>query len=139
MLAARAELLRVEAEVARVPERLLEVEARLLHVAGAGQALDVPEAAHVERALAPADAVLEPVAGPVAVDERVLHEVRLDRGERREPARVDRAHEADERHEEARGVDPVAAPGLDEGRAPRVPEPLVDVRVDRVPRPPPRV
>src|SRR5690349_17507266 len=51
VLAAGAELLGVEAEVIGVPEHLFEDEPRLVHVARARERLDVPERAHVERAL----------------------------------------------------------------------------------------
>src|SRR5262249_31572354 len=49
-LAARADLLGVEAEVVRVGEHLLEREPRFPHAAGARERLYVPEAADRERA-----------------------------------------------------------------------------------------
>src|SRR5881296_3691874 len=51
MLRLGAELLAVQPQVIGVAEHLLEEEPRLLQVAHTGEALDVPEGAHRERAL----------------------------------------------------------------------------------------
>src|SRR5262249_4915452 len=99
LLAARADLLGVEAEVVRVREHLLEGQPRLVHPAGARERLDVPEAADRERPLV----AVEPVrrrGRVVAVDEAVGDELASDRVERREPARILRRDEVDERHQE---------------------------------------
>ena len=117
----------------RVGEHLLEGELCLLDPAGARERLDVPERADRERALVATQAVRRG-ADVVAVDERVGHELLRDRVERRQPARVGRGDELDERHEQHRRVEELGVVVLDERLALLVPAPRHDLAVDRVAR-----
>src|SRR5437667_6193808 len=63
MLRLGAELLAVQPQVIGVAEHLLEEEPRLLQVAHTGEALDVPEGAHRERALLAGEPVGESTRG----------------------------------------------------------------------------
>ena len=115
-LAGRADLLGVEAEVVRVGEHLLERQPRLVEPPRPRQRLDVPERADREGALVAA----QPVGrggGVVAVDQAVGDQLLADRVQRREPARVARGDELDQRHQQQRGVEHVGAVVLDEGLA----------------------
>src|SRR5439155_499530 len=113
-------------------EDLLEVEPRLLEIAHAGETLDVPEGAHAEGPLPAGDAVGEPVAEPIAVDQGVADQVLLDGMKGGDPAGVRRRDEPDQRHEERGGVERGRALGLDERLAFGVPEVGEDVAVDLV-------
>src|SRR5918992_1276265 len=82
-LATLPSLLRIETEVVREAGHALEQEPRVVERAALGhrgprQRLDEPEAAHVEGALAPRQAIAE-VIGVVAVDEPVGDEAALAR------------------------------------------------------------
>src|SRR5690242_12960482 len=65
--AARTRLLGVQAEVVSVGQHLLEDEACLLRAAGPGQRLHQPERTHIERPLAPREAVAGSSADLIAV------------------------------------------------------------------------
>ena len=71
VFACRAELLRKEPEMVRVAKHLFEKKPRLLDVAGAGETLDVPETAHIERAFDPLQSV-DPRLTGIAVDQAVV-------------------------------------------------------------------
>src|SRR5579859_8068287 len=79
LLPARPQLLGVQTEVIGVAEHLFEVEPRLLDVARTRKTLHVPERAHRERALLAREAVGRGGRRPVAVDERIVDELGLDR------------------------------------------------------------
>ena len=95
-----AELFAVQPEVIGVAEHLLEDEARLVQVTHARQALDIPEGAHRERPFLSREPVGESARETITIHERVAHQLPLDRAQRRDPPRVGRRHEADERHQE---------------------------------------
>src|SRR5215470_5491448 len=65
--ATRTRLLGVQAEVVRVGQHLLEDEAGLLGAARPGQCFHQPERTHIERPLAPSQAIAGPSADLVAV------------------------------------------------------------------------
>src|SRR5215469_1869896 len=134
VLRLKAELLAVQPQVIGVAEHLLEEETRLVQVTHAGEALDVPEGTHREGAFIPREPVGEPAAEAIAIDQRVTHQLALDRAEGREPSWIGGGHEADERHQECRRVQARGADMLKERLALRVPEACEDVTVDRVPR-----
>src|SRR5262249_30747942 len=75
MLTRGSELLGVEAQVVRIAEHLLEVVAGFFELAGACEALGVPERADAERALFRPEPVVRPLVGAVAVNERVVDEI----------------------------------------------------------------
>src|SRR5918997_3419388 len=121
MLARGSELLGEQPEVVGVAEHFLEQEARLREVARARQAFDVPEAAHVERAFA-AEQAVRPVLGGVTKHQAVVHELLADGLQGRQPAGIGRADEADQRHEQAGGVEGRAPLALHERLLAGVPE-----------------
>src|SRR5262245_24173499 len=133
VLRLKAELLAVQPEVIGVAQHLLEEEPRLVQVAHAGEALDIPEGTHRKRAFLPREPVGESAVEAIAIDQGVTHQLALDRAQRRDPPRVGRRHEADERHEERRGVQGRSADMLDERAPPRIPEAGEDGLKDRVP------
>src|SRR5215467_6971827 len=104
VLRLKAELLAVQPQVIGVAEHLIEEETRLVQVTHAGEALDVPEGAHREGTFIPREPVGEPAAEAIAIDQRVTHQLALDRAEGREPSWIGGGHEADERHQECRRV-----------------------------------
>src|SRR6266853_2832663 len=57
----------------RVAQHLFEKEPCLLDIAGTGKTLDVPESAHVERALASSQSIDSSVVG-IAVDQAIIEE-----------------------------------------------------------------
>src|SRR5207245_9769802 len=122
MLRLGAELLAVQPQVIGVAEHLLEEEPRLLQVAHTGEALDVPEGAHRERALLAGEPVGESTGEAIAVDQGVTHQLVLDRAQRRDPARVGRGYETDQWYEERRRVDGGGADMLDVRPSPSVHE-----------------
>src|SRR5919106_409840 len=132
MLRARAQLLAVQSQVIRIAKHLLEEEPRLREIAHAGQALDVPEGAHRERAVLTGEAVGETLPETIAIHQRVADELLLDAAQGVDPARVGRRHEAHQGHEQRCGIERGRARVLDEAAARRVPEALVDVAVDGV-------
>src|SRR5262249_22022620 len=129
-----AELLAVQPEVIGVAEHLLEEEARLVQVPHAGEALDVPEGAHGEGAFLAREPIGESAPEAIAIDQRVAHQLALDRPQGREPARIGGGNEANERHEQGGGVERGGADMLDERVPRRVPEVGEDVLVDGVAR-----
>ena len=131
-LAARTDLLGVEAEVIGVGEHLLEGESRLGGAPGAGKRLDVPEAADRERAFVAFETVGRG-GRVVAEDEAVGDEVFCDRVEGREPARVVRGDEVDERHQQDCRIEHVGPFVLHERLALLAPALLHQPAVDLVP------
>src|SRR5215470_4696845 len=88
VLSLGSELLAVQPQMTGVPEHLLEEEPRFVQVPHAGEALDVPEGAHREGAFLPREPVGESAREAVAIDQRVAHQLALDRAQRREPSWV---------------------------------------------------
>src|SRR5918998_5578899 len=87
------DLLGVEFEVIGVGEHLFQGEARLVETSGPREALDEPERAQVEAALAAFQSVRGRVLRLVTVHERVVGEFVLDALEGGEPTRVRGADE----------------------------------------------
>src|SRR6266542_492861 len=77
-----AQLLAVQPQVIGVAEHFLEEEPRLVQVPHAGEALDVPEGAHREGTFIPREAVGESAGETIAIDQRVAHQLGLDRAQR---------------------------------------------------------
>src|SRR6266481_1271856 len=98
----------------RVAQHLFEKEPCLLDIAGTSKTLDVPESAHVERALASPQSIDSSVAG-IAVDQAVIEEPITDCFQRGEPARVRRADETHEWHYQAGSIQYRASLALDKG------------------------
>src|SRR5215831_14672469 len=127
------ELLAIQPQMIGVPEHLLEEQPCLLEISHAGEALDVPEGTHREGAFVSREPVGESVSEPVAIHQRIADQLVLDRTQRRYPAQVGRGDEADERHQQRRGVERGGAGVLHERVPRRVPEASEDIVVDRVP------
>ena len=140
-LAAGTGFLSVQSQVVGVSQHLLEHEAGLVEPpriapAGAGEGLDEPESAHVERALVSAQPVGELLV-VVAIDEAVGHQPALLRAavdgvDGAQHARVGGRHEEDQRHDEVGGVQRIAAVMLDESLALLVPAAALDLLVNFV-------
>src|SRR5207302_7906931 len=88
------DLLRVEANVVGKPDELVHQAARLVEAALAGERVDEPEGASEERAFLARDAVF----APVAVDERPLPELALDRRDRSPQPLAGRIVVGEDRH-----------------------------------------
>src|SRR5215217_7620257 len=138
LLAGLADLLGVQAQVVGVGEHLLQGQPGLLQAAGAGQGVHVPEGADREGPLVAAQAV-GGGGRVVAVDQAVGDQLAVHRVQGRQPQRVARGHEPDQRHHQQRGVQDLGLVVLGEGPAARVPAVLHDLVVDPVAFPDPAV
>lgn len=130
VFAAGSEFFGVEAEMIGVAEGFIEEEPGFLKVAGAGDALDVPEGAHGEGAFVAAEPVVGGLLRIVAEDERILGEDLFDAAEGEEPAGVVGWDEFEERHEEGGCIDGEAAFVLDERLEGGIPEMGMDIVMD---------
>src|SRR5262245_28428988 len=114
-LLVRVVLLGEQAEVVADSEQPLEERARLVPAAEGGEAVDEPERARQEHALAGREAVdLARVLLAVALDEAVARQVALDALDRADDARVVDRQEADERDEQGARVERLRAVRLHE-------------------------
>ena len=108
LLAGRADLLGVEAEVVRVAEHLLEGEPRLARARPARASASTNQNVHILNVPSsprrPSGLRLRVVAVDEAVARRASCSIAV---ERREPARVVRGDEVDQRHHQERGVEDV--------------------------------
>src|SRR6056297_703806 len=126
------EFLRVQTDVIGESERLLEGETSIWQTTRARETLGVPEGAHREGALTGLHSVLDPALRAIAIDERVLGQVRLDGIEMRRPTWIGGSHEAHQRHEESRRVECTTVAGLGEDAEVGIEELVVDLAIDRV-------
>src|ERR687890_1861861 len=115
-----------------VGEHLLQGEARFIESSRLREALDEPERAQAEVALAPFEAVRSCVLRPVTLHERVVGQFLLDTVEGGDPTWVHGADELDQRHHEQGGVEGVRAVILYEAILLGVPALLHDLLVDGV-------
>src|SRR5262245_21085525 len=113
----------------RVAQHLFEKESCLLDITGAGKTLDVPEGAHVERAFAPAQPV-DPCLTGIAEDQAVIEQPIADGLQRGEPARVRRADETHERHQQAGCIQCRASLALDKRALLGIPKRRMDLLID---------
>ena len=119
-----------QADVVAQPEQMGEALLRFAPAAHQRQRVGEPERAGQERAFAFGQAVGRGMLA-VALDEAVLHELARDRLHRGDDARIARRQEADDRHQQQRGVELAGAVVLHERAARRVEAAGADVAVDR--------
>src|SRR5277367_4412851 len=100
VLSAAAELLGVETKMVCVAKHLVEEQARFFQLIRACEALDEPERARGEAAFPSLQSVDGIAFCVVTVDEAVFSQRLFDRIHGGEPAWIDGADEAHERHQE---------------------------------------
>ena len=101
----------VETQMVGVGEHLLQGEARFIESSRLREALDEPERAQAEVALAPFEAVRSCVLRPVTLHERVVGQFLVDTVECGDSTWVHGADELDQWHLEQRGVEPERVEG----------------------------
>src|SRR4029079_17376508 len=129
VLAGRTKLLGKQPDMVRVADHLFKQKPRLLDVPGTGKTLDIPEDAHVERAFAPAQPVGPRLTG-IAIDQAVIEQLIADGLQRGEPARVRRADETHEWHQQAGCIQCRASLALDKRALLGIPKRRMDLLID---------